>query len=80
MDQHSLITYSIDDGGISVRRNINKKVRVRSNEVGLFLTLNAVSVLPIPLLNSDILSYSNFTNIKNSRTSIYIKNSGTNGS
>jgi len=35
-----------------------------SNKVGLFLTQNAVLVLPLFLLNSDILSCSNFSYIR----------------
>lgn len=68
MDAHSQITCCIDDGGTWVWEGILKKVSMRSNIAGLFLTLNAVSVLPIFLLNSDILSCSDFSYIKNSVT------------
>lgn len=48
---------------LSLRRNI-KYISTSFNNTGLFLTLNAISVLPIFLLNSDILSCSNFNYIR----------------
>lgn len=48
---------------LSLRRNI-KYTSMSSNNIGLFLTLNAISVLPVFLLNSGILSCSNFNYIR----------------